>query len=100
MHNTLIIQGIAPKHVGTSTGLSERPNVEEAQSPRGLGSAWQTVGLETHVFGSVAILGIKDKFSDMWQIKELRDKGQGTGVRREKKSRDRRGRVAANTGTG
>ena len=92
MHNTLIIQGIARKHVGTSTGLSERPP--------GSSEVWQTVGLETHVFGSVAILGIKDKFSDMWQIKELRDKGRGTGVRREKKSRDRRGRVAANTGTG
>jgi hypothetical protein len=38
------------------------------------------VGLETHVFGSVAILGIKDKFSDIWQIKELRDKGRELGL--------------------
>jgi hypothetical protein len=100
VHNTLIIQGIARKHVGTSTGLSERPNVEEAQGPPGGSEVWQTVGLETHVFGSVAISGLTDKFSDVWQIKELRDKGQGTGVRPEKKSRDRRGCVAANTGTG
>ena len=49
---------------------------------------WQTVGLETRVFGSVAILGLTGEFSEVWQIKELRDKGQGTGVRPEKKSRD------------
>jgi len=32
---------------------------------------WQTQGLETGVFGSVAILGLTGEFSDVWQGKEL-----------------------------
>ena len=38
---------------------------------RGVSDVWQTQGLETRVFGSVAILGLRGEFSDVWQGKEL-----------------------------
>jgi len=57
---------------------------------------WQTQGLETRIFGSVAILGLTGDFADVWQGKDLGDRGQGIGVRPEKESRDRRGGVATN----
>ena len=78
----------------------ESPNVEEAQGPRGVLEVWQTLGLETPVFGSVALLGLTGEFSDVWQGKELGDRGRRAGVKPEKESGDRRGCVAANTGTG
>ena len=69
----------------------ESPNVEEALGPRGVLDVWQTLGLETPVFGSVAILGLTGEFSDVWQIKKLGDGKQGVRDRSEKESRDLRG---------
>ena len=35
---------------------------------------WQTQGLETLVFGSVAMIGLTGEFSDVWQGKDLGDR--------------------------
>jgi hypothetical protein len=43
----------------------------EREHPRGGSEVWQVLGLETAVFGSVAILGLTGEFSDVWQGKEL-----------------------------
>jgi hypothetical protein len=41
--------------------------------PRGGSDVWQTQGLETPVFGSVAMIGLTGEFSDVWQGKDLED---------------------------
>jgi hypothetical protein len=46
-------------------------------TPQGVSDVWQTLGLETVVFGSVAILGLTGEFADVWQIKKLGDRGGG-----------------------
>src|SRR5260370_31375199 len=53
------------------------------KTPQGVSDVWQTLGLETVVFGSVAILGLTGEFADVWQIKKLGDRGgqQGLGRR-------------------
>ena len=43
----------------------------ESNHPRGVSEVWQTQGLETGVFGSVAIARLTGEFSDLWQGKEL-----------------------------
>ena len=43
----------------------------EVQAPRGVSDVWQALSLETHVFGSVAMLGFKGDFEDVWQVKDL-----------------------------
>jgi hypothetical protein len=57
---------------------------------------WQTEGLERDIFGSVAIVGLKSAFSDVWQIRKLGVRGRGAGIKPERESSDRRGCVAAN----
>src|SRR5260370_28591883 len=82
-------------------------------TPQGVSYVWQTLGLETPVFGSVAILGLTGEFSDVWQRKELGDpsatlrtsRGQETGVRPDNESRERHEwslalRVSVRTNTG
>ncbi len=39
--------------------------------PPGVSDVWQTRGLETRVFGSVAIVGLTGRFSEVWQGREL-----------------------------
>ena len=89
-------KGIGRKHAGMYAAVSV-PNVGKTDA-RGVSEVWQTLGLETRLFGCVAIVGLTGEFSDVWQIKKLGDGGQGAGVRQEKESRDRRGCEAANTG--
>ena len=42
--------------------------------PGGVSDVWQTQGLETLVFGSVAMIGLTGEFSDVWQGKDLGDR--------------------------
>ncbi len=67
-------------------------------TPQGVSDVWQTLGLETVVFGSVAILGLTGEFADVWQIKKLGDRGRTAGARPERESGDRRRWNLANTG--
>jgi hypothetical protein len=49
---------------------------------------WQTEGLERDIFGSVAIVGLKSAFSDVWQIRKLG--GEGAGSRDRARERIKR----------
>jgi len=55
----------------------------EVQAPGSLRCV-QALSLETHVFGSVAMLGFKGDFEDVWQVKDLglEDREQGSGMER------------------
>ncbi len=62
--------------------------------PRGVSQVWQGQGLETRVFGSVAMLGLTGEFPDVWQGKDLGLRGEEIGIRHETESGDRRSNVA------
>ncbi len=54
--------------------LRTRENSKEKLNgctPRGVSEVWQTRGLGTRVFGSVAIVGLTGRFSEVWQGREL-----------------------------
>jgi hypothetical protein len=70
---------------------------ERARAPGG-SYVWQPLGLETVIFGSVAILGLTGEFLHVWQIEKFGDRESGVGVRGEKETRGRRGWNLANTG--
>jgi len=57
------------------TDLPDGVGAEELKrggdTPRGGSDVWQTLGLDTAVFGSVAIVGLTGEFSDVWQGKDL-----------------------------
>ncbi len=51
--------------------------------PRGVSDVWQTQGLETDVFESVAMAGLTGEFSDLWQGKELEKRKEGNTGRKD-----------------
>src|SRR6266446_8770660 len=65
--------------------------------PPGGSDVGQIKGLETCVFGSVAMAGLTSEFSEVWQSKGLANSRQGIGVRPGKESRDRRDCISINT---
>src|SRR2546422_11651239 len=69
---------------------------QNGRSP-GISDVWQIQGLETCVFGSVAMAGLTGEFLDLWQAKELGNGGQGTGFRPWKESGDLRDCLLPNT---
>ena len=42
--------------------------------PRGVSDVWQAKGLREGIFGSVAVTGLTDEFSEVWQGKNLRNR--------------------------
>ena len=72
-------------NVGGSEGL----NVQTLKKcsmpcPRGVSQVWQTQGLETCIFGSVAMIGLTGEFSEVWQAKELaEEEGKETRLKGE-----------------
>jgi hypothetical protein len=58
----------------TRQDRGKQADMEREHAPGG-SDVWQTLGLETVVFGSVAILGLTGEFADVWQIKKLGDRG-------------------------
>jgi hypothetical protein len=44
---------------------------------------WQAKDLREAVFGSVAMIGLTGEFSEVWQAKELREKGKETQLKVE-----------------
>ena len=61
------------------------------KDPQGVSDVWQTQGLETRHFGSVAIVGLSGEFSDVWQGKGVRGRETGNSG----KARKRIGRAAS-----
>ncbi len=48
----------------------------EARHPRGGSDVWQIQDLGRGVFGSVAMVGLTGAFLDVWQGKDLGERGQ------------------------
>src|SRR2546427_12750177 len=69
---------------------------QNGRSP-GISDVWQIQGLETCVFGSVAMAGLTGEFLDLWQAKELANRGRGIGLRPRKESGDLPDCLLANT---
>jgi hypothetical protein len=68
--NTEATEGAEFTETKEEARYEELPGLH-GNTPRGVSDVWQTLGLETPVFGSVAILGLTGEFSDVWQGKEL-----------------------------
>src|SRR6266852_4579038 len=66
--------GAQPAAAGAPTRIASPSGVfhfTTSGSSRGVSEVWQTQGLERCVFGSVAMIGFMDEFSEVWQIKRL-----------------------------
>src|SRR5260370_17232107 len=93
-------QGTDRKHVGRFAGPVDASGMQNAhlkirtperpKTPGGVSYVWQTQGLETRIFGSVAMVGLTGEFPDVWQGKKLGDGGKGMEVRPRKELRGRR----------
>src|SRR2546427_5486203 len=69
---------------------------QNGRSP-GISDVLQIQGLETCVFGSVAMAGLTGEFLDLWQAKELANRVRGIGLRPRKESGELRDWLLANT---